>query len=106
MSDALPNNGTGRAHGMLPADVAVHSRLAGDMFTSALNCEDRGRGGPVGSAPTVIPVGTGVPVIRCQLYPKKRHLRQNCINHLNAELNPICHLLALLGGTIFSTLAG
>ena len=21
----------------------------------------------------------------------------DCINHLNAELNPICHLLALLG---------
>jgi hypothetical protein len=21
-----------------------------------------------------------------------------CFNHLNAELNPICHLLALLGG--------
>jgi len=51
MSDALPNNGTGRAHGILPADVAVHSGLAGDMFTSALNCEDRGRGGPVGSLP-------------------------------------------------------
>jgi len=48
---------------MLPADVAVHSGLAGDMFTSALNCEDRGRGGPVVS-PTVIPIGTGVHVIR------------------------------------------
>jgi hypothetical protein len=23
---------------------------------------------------------------------------QECINPLNAELNPICHLLALLGG--------
>jgi len=51
MSDALSNNGTGRAHGMLPADVAVHGGLAGDMFTSALNCGDRGRGGPVGSLP-------------------------------------------------------
>jgi len=51
MSDAL-SNGTGRAHGMLPADVAaVHSGLAGDMFTLALNCEDRGRGGPVGFLP-------------------------------------------------------
>ena len=28
------------------------------------------------------------------------------INHLNAELNPICYLLALLEPTIFSTLAG
>jgi len=71
MTVALSNNGTGRAHGMLPADVAVHSGLAEDMFTSALNCEDRGRVGPV--SPTVIPVGTGVPVSRCQLYKKKRH---------------------------------
>jgi len=28
------------------------------------------------------------------------------INPLNAELNPVCHLLALLELTIFSTLAG
>ena len=28
------------------------------------------------------------------------------INPLNAELNPICHLLAFLGGTVFSTLPG
>jgi hypothetical protein len=28
------------------------------------------------------------------------------INPLNAELNPICYLLALLELTIFSTLAG
>ena len=27
-----------------------------------------------------------------------RRLRADCINPLNAELNPICHLLALLGG--------
>jgi hypothetical protein len=31
---------------------------------------------------------------------------QNVINPLNAELNPICYLLALLELTIFSTLAG
>jgi hypothetical protein len=29
-----------------------------------------------------------------------------CINPLKAELSPICHLLALLELTIFSTLAG
>jgi len=30
----------------------------------------------------------------------------NVFNPLNAELNPICYLLALLELTIFSTLAG
>jgi len=27
--------------------------------------------------------------------------RNNCINHLNVELNPICHLLILLGDLTF-----
>jgi len=31
---------------------------------------------------------------------------EHSINPLNAELNPICYLLALLELTIFSTLAG
>jgi len=32
--------------------------------------------------------------------------KRNRVKPLNAELNPICYLLALLGDHIFSTLAG
>jgi len=36
----------------------------------------------------------------CQHILEKRNKRRWWVNPLNAELNPICHLLALLGGAI------
>jgi hypothetical protein len=36
----------------------------------------------------------------------QHEIRLHIVNHLNAELNPICHFLALLEAPIFSTLAG
>jgi len=57
--------------------------------------------------------GIGVAIVKenCSETQLRRVYKQSpvqriVINPLNAELNPICYLLALLELTIFSTLAG
>jgi len=43
---------------------------------------------------------------QCFIFQREKFNVMHIINPLNAELNPICYLLALSELTIFSTLAG